>query len=181
MRFCQRTLNWIKFVQDLPADTQMTVRLKFVKTLLKRIQNCSNKDISEFLTGDETAVLKKVKVIFQNMRPVTGLWGICLLNDAAVHKSKVIQIYLKELNVPQPYPLYSPDLSLSDFFPFPEWKKKIYLGDIRTKKLLGHTFFSISRIYLLKTTKKPLEIRYQCYKSVLGHKDITLKGWNKKK
>ncbi|MCU7801502.1 MAG: transposase [gamma proteobacterium symbiont of Lucinoma myriamae] len=97
------------------------------------------------ITGNfyKNSVLKKVKQVYEKRRPATGLRGICLLHDnAAAHKSQVVQQFLEEEKVVQlPHPPYSPDLSPCDFFLFPRLKKMLSGRGYTTKSSLGSAIF----------------------------------------
>lgn len=91
---------------------------------------------------------------------LTCLWCTCLLNDYVMaHKSKVVQNFLKEEK------LFSFHIYLSffhsspcDFFLSP--KKKLAGRCHSSKSTLWSAFFSVSKVYMLETTKKPFQTEW---------------------
>ncbi|KAI6652938.1 hypothetical protein LOD99_4015 [Oopsacas minuta] len=86
--------------------------------------------------------LREFKKVYKTRRPRTGTRGIKLLHDnARPHVSKYVREVIEDIGFETiEHPPYTPDLSLCDFWLFPELKKHLggQLFHIRPELQMGH-------------------------------------------
>ena len=91
----------------------------------------------------KNSVLKKVKEFYNKKGPSKGWSGVHLLHDnTSSHKCEDVKSFLASEKVQVlNRPLYSPDLSLCDFFLFPQLKKMLSGNKYTSRSSLGSAIY----------------------------------------